>query len=204
MKKVVKAGDRIQEAITASWFNEINKSRNIQPPQQRQFIPENPVQVDCIADTGVDLARFAAANIVGPAIPYEAIGSSALQYSTSMVKVNSTLVADKWGIVQGPCLPNHSSKLIVLGVTWAIFTYTSGHTHVDVVSGALTSGTSGKAIILSPPESSGKPGLILIRGGSSESSNPDISLRVNGLNFQINYNRGAGWVTWASGEECLP
>jgi len=199
MKKVVKAGDKIQDAVTASWFNEINKSRNILPLNQRQFIPENPVQVDCIADTGVDLARFAAANIVGPAIPYEAIGSSALQYSTSMVKVNSTLVADKWGIVQGPCLPNHSSKLIVLGVTWAIFTYTSGHTHVDVVSGVLTSGTSGKAIILSPPESSGKPGLILIRSGSS---NPDISLRISGLNFQINYNRGDGWVTWASGEEC--
>jgi hypothetical protein len=34
------------------------------------------------------------------------------------------------------------------------------------------------------------------------SANPDISLRVSGLNFQINYNRGAGWETWATGEEC--
>jgi hypothetical protein len=32
---------------------------------------------------------------------------------------------------------------------------------------------------------------------------PDISLRVDGLNFQINYNRGGGWVTWATGEECV-
>lgn len=198
MKKVVKAGDRIQEAITATWFNEINKSRNILPPAQHQFIPENPVKVGCIADTGVDLARFAAANIVGPAIPYEAIGDSALQYSSSTVKVNSTLVANKWGIVQGPCYPEHSSELIVLGVTWAIFTYTSGHTHVDVVSGALTSGTSGKAIILSAPESSGKPGLILIRGAGE----PRIKLRVSGLTFQISYDNEATWETWATGGEC--
>ena len=115
-----------------------------------------------------------------------------------MVKVNSTLVANKWGIVQGPCLPEHSSKLIVLGVTWAIFTYTSGHTHVDVTGGALTSGTSGKAIILSAPESSGKPGLILIRGGSE----PRIKLRISGYDYQISYDNEATWETWASGDEC--
>ena len=118
-----------------------------------------------------------------------------------MVKVNSTLVANKWGIVQGPCLPEHSSKLIVLGVTWAIFTYTSGHTHVDVTGGALTSGTSGKAIILSAPESSGKPGLILIRG-ADETDLTKIQLRVNGLNFQVSYNSGSTWTTWATGEAC--
>jgi hypothetical protein len=31
---------------------------------------------------------------------------------------------------------------------------------------------------------------------------PDIDLRVSGLNFQINYNMGDGWETWATGEEC--
>jgi hypothetical protein len=39
-------------------------------------------------------------------------------------------------------------------------------------------------------------------GGGGGDPNPDISLRINGLNFQINYNRGAGWETWATGEEC--
>lgn len=32
---------------------------------------------------------------------------------------------------------------------------------------------------------------------------PDIDLRVSGLNFQLNYNMGAGWETWATGEECV-
>lgn len=166
MTKTVKAGDPIREAITASWFNEINKNRRT----GRELIlpePENPVRVRCFADTGIDLTRFDAANIVGPATPYEEFDGEALQYFTVSVKVNATLVADKWGILQGPCLPNQPSALTVLGVTWANFAYTSGHTHVDVVSGALTSGTSGKAIILSAPEDTGLPGLILIRGGTS-------------------------------------
>ena len=33
---------------------------------------------------------------------------------------------------------------------------------------------------------------------------PDIDLRISGLNFQINYNLGGGWETWATGEECPP
>ena len=41
---------------------------------------------------------------------------------------------------------------------------------------------------------------VIYAGGESK---PDISLRVDGLNFQINYNRGDGWETWATGEECV-
>ena len=165
MARVVKAGDDIRKGITASWFNEQNKRRTQAKSNGLVHIPENPVKVDCVANTGLTFSRFQAANIVGPAIPYEDFDGDAVQYSTSRVKVNSTLVADKWGILQGPCTQDNPSKLVVSGVTWALFNYTSGHTHVDVVSGALTSGTSGKAIILSPPESPGLPGLILIRGG---------------------------------------
>lgn len=165
MARVVRAGDDIRKGVTASWFNEQNKKRTQAKSNGLAHIPENPVKVDCVANTGLTFSRFQAANIVGPAIPYEDFDGDAVQYSTSRVKVNSTLVADKWGILQGPCTQDNPSKLVVSGVTWALFNYTSGHTHVDVVSGALTSGTSGKAIILSPPESPGLPGLILIRGG---------------------------------------
>lgn len=163
MAKVVKAGDDIRKGVTASWFNEQNKRRSQARPNQVVPYPENPISVPCIADTGIDLARFDAANIVGPAIPYEDFDGSATQYTTASVKINDTLTQDKWGVVQGPCLPEQSSHLILTGVTWANFTYTSGHTHVDVVGGALTSGIAGKAVILSPPEAPGKPGLILIR-----------------------------------------
>jgi len=196
MKKVVKAGDPIRSALTASWFNEQNKSRTKALPRQ-QGIPENPVQVDCIADTDVDLTRFSAANIVGPAIPYEEFEGGAVQYSTYMVKVNDTLVADKWGIVQGPCYPNYSSKLVVTGITWALFDYTNGHTHVDVTGGALTSGTSGKAIILSAPEETGKPGLILIRGGGG-----NFVEEVRWDDPVLEYRIGATWYTIDTAENC--
>jgi len=198
MRKVVKPGDPIREAITASWFNEQNKSRTSPPTNQRQFIPENPVQVDCIADTGVDLTRFSAANIIGPAIPYEAFEGGAVQYSTYMVKVNSTLVADKWGIVQGPCYPNYPSKLIVTGITWASFSYTNGHTHVEVTGGALVSGTSGKAIILSAPEETGKPGLILIRGGSGG----NFVEEVRWVDPVLEYRIGVTWYNIDTAENC--
>lgn len=165
MARVVKAGDDIRKGITASWFNEQNKRRTQAKPNSIVHIPENPVKVGCIASSGITLDRFEAANIVAPAIPYEDFDGDAVQYSTVAVKVNDTLVENKWGIVQGPCTQDNPSKLVVLGVTWALFDYADGHTHVDIVGGALTSGTSGKGIILSAPESSGLPGLILIRGG---------------------------------------
>ena len=170
MARVVKAGDDIRKGITASWFNEQNKRRTQAKPNSIVHIPENPVKVGCIASSGITLDRFEAANIVAPAIPYEDFDGDAVQYSTVAVKVNDTLVENKWGIVQGPCTQDNPSKLVVLGITWALFTYTDGHTHVDIVGGALTSGTSGKGIILSAPEEAGKPGLILIRGGGGGES----------------------------------
>lgn len=163
MAKVVKAGDDIRKGVTASWFNEQNKRRTQARPNQVVPHLENPISVPCIADTGIDLARFDAANIVGPAIPYEDFDGSATQYTTAFVKVNDTLTQDKWGIVQGPCLPEQSSHIVISGITWANFTYTPGHTHVDILSGTLQSNTSGKGRILSPPEAPSKPGLILIQ-----------------------------------------
>ena len=165
MARTVKAGDDIRKGITATSIYEQNKKRIKARPNTIEPFSETSIIVKCKASAGVELVRFEAANIVGPAVPYSPFGTSSFQYSTLFTEVNDTLTADKWGIVQGPCLPNITSKLVVSGVTWALFNYTSGHTHVDVVSGALTSGTSGKAIILSPPESPGLPGLILIRGG---------------------------------------
>lgn len=198
MPKVVKAGDKLRDAVTASWFNNINKRSHQLSQQNKVVVPENPVKVGCVADTGVDLARFDAANIVGPGIPYEDFDGDAVQYSSCLVKVNATLVENKWGIVQGPCTPNYPTRLVVLGVTWANFAYTSGHTHVDVVDGALTSGTSGKAIILSPPEDTGLPGLIMIQGASP----PPLELRISGFNYQLSRDGGDTWETWASGEDC--
>ena len=119
MARVVRAGDDIRKGVTASWFNEQNKKRTQAKSNGLVHIPENPIKVDCVANAGLTFSRFQAANIVGPAIPYEDFDGDAVQYSTSRVKVNSTLIVDKWG----------------------------------------------KAIILSPPESPGLPGLILIRGG---------------------------------------
>lgn len=170
MARVVKAGDDIRKGVTASWFNEQNKRRTQAKPNSIVHIPENPVKVGCIASSGITLDRFEAANIVAPAIPYEDFDGNAVQYSTVAVKVNDTLTENKWGIVQGPCTQDNPSKLVVLGITWALFDYTDGHTHVDIVGGALTSGTSGKGIILSAPEEAGKPGLILIRGGGGGDS----------------------------------
>lgn len=167
MARVVRAGDDIRKGVTASWFNEQNKRRTQARPNSVVSIPENPVKAGCIASSGIIFNRFEAANIVGPAVPYEDFDGDAVQYSTVLVKVNNTLVEDKWGICQGPCTQDNPSKLVVLGITWALFDYTEDDTHVEVVSGVLKSGTSGKAIILSPPESEGLPGLILIRGGES-------------------------------------
>lgn len=178
MARVVKAGDDIRKGITASWFNEQNKRRTQAKPNSIVHIPENPVKVGCIASSGITLDRFEAANIVAPAIPYEDFDGDAVQYSTVAVKVNDTLVENKWGIVQGPCTQDNPSKLVVLGITWALFTYTDGHTHVDIVGGALTSGTSGKGIILSAPEEAGKPGLILIRGGGEENGENAITIKT--------------------------
>lgn len=166
MTKVAKPGDSLLQHVTASWFNEQNKRRSQARANQVIPYPENPISVPCIADTGIDLACFDAANIVGPAIPYEDFDGSATQYATASVKINNTLTQDKWGIIQGPCLSGQPSHLILAGVTWANFAYTAGHTHIDVVGGALVSGTSGKGLILSPPEAPGKPGLILIQSGN--------------------------------------
>lgn len=199
MKKPVKAGDKIRDAITASWFNEQNKRRNPAPQPFSGDLPENAIKVPCHADTGIDLGRFEAANIVGPAIPYEDFDGDAVQYSTAAVKVNDTLVTERWGIVQGPCLPDNPSWLVVAGITWAIFDYTEGDNYVDVVDGVLESTSSGRALILSPPESAGKPGLILIQ----VTLPPRIKLRVSGLNWQISYDNEETWETWATGEECV-
>lgn len=181
MKRVVRPGEPIKSAITASWFNEINKRHRPTPNPHDLSTPENPVKVGCVADTGITLSRFDAANIVGPAIPYEDFDGEAEQYNTVMVKVNDTLTESKWGIVQEPILPEGFGRLVVLGVTWANFDYTSGHTHVDIVGGALTSGTSGKGLILSPPEDTGKPGLILIRTGGESSATKLIVVPTGGL-----------------------
>ena len=167
MARVVKAGDDIRKGITATWVNEQNKSRTKAQRNTVEPFSETPITVRCLASASIEFDRFEAANIVGPAVPYSAFGTGSFQYSTLFSEINKTLTPDKWGIVQSPCVSSISSRLVVLGVTWALFDYTDGHTHVEVVSGALTSGTSGKAIILSPPESAGLPGLILIRGGES-------------------------------------
>lgn len=165
MARVVKAGDDIRKGITATWVNEQNKSRTKAQRNTVEPFSETPITVRCLASASIEFDRFEAANIIGPAVPYSAFGTGSFQYSTLFSEINKTLTPDKWGIVQSPCVSSISSRLVVLGVTWALFDYTDGHTHVEVVSGALTSGTSGKAIILSPPEEAGKPGLILIRGG---------------------------------------
>lgn len=159
--RTVRAGQPIKSAITATWFNNINK-RQKKAADPRTSSPENPVRVRCVASGAVDLARFDAANIVGPAVGYEDFDGDAVQYGTVACEVDDTLVADRWGIVQGYCNVNQSSMLTVLGVTWANFEYTADDTHVDIVGGALVSGTYGRGLILSPPEDTGKPGLILI------------------------------------------
>lgn len=168
MARVVRAGDDIRKGITATWVNKHNKQRTKARENTVDPFSENPITVRCLVSSGIELVRFEAANIVGPAVPYSTFGSGSFQYSTLFTEVNKTLTPNKWGIVQGPCIPNITSKLVVLGITWALFDYTDGHTHVEVVSGALKSGTSGKGIILSPPESEGLPGLILIRDGGED------------------------------------
>ncbi len=157
--KPVKRGDSIRKALTARWFNEQNKSRSVPLPPSRPANPENPVKILCIADSGT-FDRFDAATIVGPMLAYEAGLEGASQHSTIGCKLSTSLVANKWGIVQGPCGPGTSSKFVVLGLTWANFELTDNtHTHVKVESGALTSGTSGDARIISPP-----PGTAPITG----------------------------------------
>lgn len=165
---VVRAGQPIRRVVTASWINNINKKRR-PGLLTKERIAQNPIKVHCIGDTGVDLNRFDAADLVGPALDYEDWGGSATQYSSLMCKVSGTLTSSKWGVLQGPCGEKLSTRITLAGLTWANFGYTPGDSYVDVSGGALVSGSMGRAVIISPPAAAGKPGLILL-GGSGGSS----------------------------------
>jgi hypothetical protein len=50
----------------------------------------------------------------------------------------------------------------------------------------------------------GDQGICVLVDGEYYAIHPmqRIQLRVDGLNFQISYDGGSSWTTWASGEEC--
>lgn len=162
MTRAAKPGDKITDHLTSGWFNEQNKTRTTSPLKQIPP-PENPIRARCVADSGVDILRFHPAKIVGPATEWDDETSP----TTIACKVDEpSNTSLPWGVVQGPVNADSSSNIVLFGLTWAIFDYTASDTHVDIeLSGGsyvLVSSTSGRAHIILPPESAGKPGLIFI------------------------------------------
>lgn len=161
MPRPAKSGDPFNAHITAQWFNETLKNR----PEAKPTIlppPENPIRVPCIADTGVDLARFKAAGIVSAATDWEEYSS----VNSLACKIDDNPTEENWGVLQGPCNSETHSMLTISGLTWAIFSYTSGHTHVKLSGSDLVSTTIPTvARIITAPNTGGLPGLIFLGPG---------------------------------------
>lgn len=190
MTRPVKPGDSIREHLTATWFNEINKSRTGAQPNHLHP-PENPVRVQVLAGPGQSFNRFEAAC---PIIEPTSL-SPEVAYSSLTCKVTSSLNANRWGILQGPCSADTPAYLTVLGLTWALFDYTENDTHVDVVGGNLISGSEGRGIIIAPPLDENSPGLILLgSGGSGGGDSGGIVARtITGISSRIGSSPPYEW-----------
>lgn len=181
-------GDDIRKHITASFVNELKKTRHAQyvPKRDRQ---DNPCKVTARVETDSELVfqRFEAVNLVGPFAESNVSTFYEGMLETVGAVVDDQLEVGRWGIAQGLIRDGYSDEVTVVGMTWALFEYTEGHTHVTIEGGALVSSTSGEGIIIFPPPGSSSspgsaaPGLILIRGGSSGSSTNVVQGRLTAL-----------------------
>jgi hypothetical protein len=164
MKQVARPGDDLRKHITASFLNKLKKSPKDHTKETRTT-PSNPI---CVTGrtTGSSINRFEAVNIIGP---WSVSTNEEAMTAHINVEVNDILETGKWGIAQSFLSSAYSSKIVIAGLTWALFTYTEGDTHVDVENGVLRSSVTGRAEIIFPPQEEGKPGLILIgsSGGGS-------------------------------------
>lgn len=164
MPRAARPGQDIRKFITSRWYNETLKDRK-KTSLDPSFVDPSPVRIPCLGATGLTFTRFSAANVTGPATSFEDWGSNfSPQYETLMCEIDDELEKAKWGIVQGPCDQFTPAKIVIQGLTWADFAYTSGDTHVTIVDGALKSALEGEAVIISPPASGQTIGLILLHG----------------------------------------
>lgn len=198
LPRPAKPGDDFRKHLSSRWFNESLKKRN-KPSPLKSPLPENPVRVPCIAESGQSFDQFDCVNLAGPFLDYEDWGSSfSPQYTTQAVRINADISTYGWGIVQGPCDDSTPSEVVVLGLSWANFSYSSPDSHVKVESSQLISAEAGEGIIISPPETGKTIGLILINGASGGGI---IDIRYQKPNLQYTFD-GITWITWHTTVTC--
>jgi hypothetical protein len=201
MPRPAKPGDDFRRHLTTRWYNESIKNRT-EPSPLKTPPPENPVRIMGVADTGLSFDRFDVVNISAPLLDFDDWGNDySPQYETIKCKVDDNVTTNGWGIVQGPCDEQTPAPVVVLGLTWANFDYTSPETHVTADSGSLESFSSGEALIISPPASGQTTGLILITGSGGTGSGGIIDIRYNAPDLQYTFD-GINWTTWHTTQSC--
>lgn len=180
MAKHARAGQRIDDIYTASWFVEQNKRREKELRNKQFGYSENPIQI--IGSTeSEDIEQYRPVGIEGP-LEEQSDWTDPLQdpaINNIKCAINSDPTPENWGIAQGPINEFHDARVTLVGLTWAYFEMkASDDTHVTFNGTDLESDTEGVARIISAPYTNADPvtypysgiGMILIipvGGGSS-------------------------------------